>query len=132
MVGAAEERAFIVTCPPGVTQDAPQLTDLVMPVREVLGIRVQVPPGPSGTMGFAIGAAGVPIIPYDSEVFVVTDDETFDFTLPDQIDSGAWQAQMYNQGQYPHSIYVYFTVQLPAVPVDVNAGAVLPAATLGP
>lgn len=132
MAGAAEVRAFQVTCGPGVTADAPQITDLAMPVRTVLSIKVQVPPGPLSSMGFAIGAAGVPIIPYDSSVFIVTDDETFDFTLPGQINSGAWQVQMYNNGQYPHTIYLYFTVELPDQPTEpASSGPPLTALNLG-
>lgn len=131
MAGAQEVRAFEVTCPPGVLPDAPQIVDLVMPVRTVLGIRVRIPPGPLASMGFAIGAAGVPVIPYDSDVYVVADNETFEWDLADQINSGAWQVFMFNGGQYAHTIYVYFTVQLPDQPTSTAAGSVLPAASLG-
>lgn len=132
MAGAVEVRAFEVTCPPGVTSDAPQVTDLDMPVRTVLSIKAQVPPGPLSAMGFAIGAAGVPIIPYDSSVFIVTDDATFDWTLPGQINSGAWQVQMYNTGQYPHTVYLYFTVELPDQPVaPATTTPIISAANLG-
>lgn len=116
MAGAQEVRAFEVTCPPGIAKATPQITNLVMPVRTVISIRVRVPPGCLSSMGFAIGAAGVAIIPYQSSVFVVADDETFEWAIPGQIDSGAWQVQMYNTGQYPHTIYMYWTVMLPDTP----------------
>lgn len=131
MAGAAEVRAFQVTCPPGTTQDAPFIADLLMPVRIVDEIRVRVPPGPLSSMGFAIGAGGVPIIPYDSDVFVVANDETFTWDLADQIESGAWQALMFNNGQYPHTIYIYFTVHLPDVPSSLAPVGLISAAALG-
>lgn len=131
MAGANEVRAFEVTCLPGVQATDPQITDLIMPVRQVTNIRVRVPMGPLSSMGFAIGANGVPIFPYASDVFVVADDETFSWDVINQIDSGAWQAIMYNHGSYPHTIYIYFTVQLP--PPHRNAAPLnaLPAAALG-
>lgn len=130
MAGADEVRAFQVMCPPGVQPDAPQITNLAMPVRTVLGIKVRIPPGPLSAMGFAIGAAGVPIIPYDSSVFIVTDDDEFNWTLPNQIDSGAWQVQMYNIGQYPHTIYIEFTVRLPDAPRGPASSPLLSVASL--
>lgn len=130
MAGADEVRAYQVTCPPGVQPDAPQITDLVMPVRTVLSIKVRIPPGPLSAMGFAIGASGVPIIPYDSSVFIVTDDDEFNWALPNQINSGAWQVQMYNVGQYQHTIYLEFTVRLPDMPAAPAAPPLLSLAAL--
>lgn len=132
MSGAAEVRSFQVQCLPGTDPFAPQIVDLVMPVRTVLGIRVRIPPGPLSSMGFQIGSNGVPIIPYNDDTFVVADDETFEWTVPGQINSGSWQAIMYNQGYYPHTIYIYFTVQLPDLPPAAPLSAPLPAESLGP
>lgn len=131
MAGANEVRAFQVTCPPGVAADAPQVTDLVMPVRQVTNIRVRVPPGPLSSMGFGIGAGGVPIFPYASDVLAVADDETFSWDVINQIESGAWQAIMYNTGAYAHTIYIYFTVQLPPPATTRLSARVLPAVVLG-
>lgn len=132
MAGNREVRAFQVTCPPGITPQAPLVTDLNMPVREVLEIKVVVPTGPNSAMGFQIGSTDTPIIPYNDDAFVVADNATFVWTLPDLINSGSWQAIMYNGGQYPHAIYIYFTVELPDTPTAANAGAPIPAELLGP
>lgn len=115
MAGAVEVRAFQVTCNPGVSAANPQITALAMPVRDVHNIRVRVPPGPNGFMGFAIGSAGNNVIPINAGAFIVASDEIIDWSLADQIDSGAWQAIMYNTGRFPHTIYVLFTVELPDV-----------------
>lgn len=125
-----EVRAFEVTCPPGVGIEAPQIVDLDLPVRIIDTIEVQVPPGPLGSMGFAIGANGTPLFPYDSDVYVVTDDATFTWQVVNQIDSGAWQALMYNNGSYPHTIYIYFTCRQPPAAQNATTAGLLPAAGL--
>lgn len=131
MAGSGQVYAFVPTCPPGVTPDAPIIIDLTMPTREIDEIRVEVPPGPAGTMGWALGAAGEQVIPTPPTSFVITDRNTFVYQLPEQIDSGAWQAQMWNVGQYPHSIYVYFTVHVPDAQPTQASNLIIPAASLG-
>lgn len=100
-----------------------------MPPRTVLRVRVRIPPGPNGVMGFAIGSAGNPIIPTIKGTYIVASDEIYDWELPGQIDSGGWEAQMYNSGIFPHTIYVVFVVQLPDLPV-VGASLIQPNDTL--
>jgi hypothetical protein len=132
MAGAIEVRAFEVTCQPGVTFDDPQVTDLDMPVRTVNSIRVRIPPGPLSAMGFQIGMANTPILPFNDDSFVVADNETFEWSNQDWPDSGAWQVFMYNNGQYPHTIYLYFTVEQPDPQPVGSAAQPIPAASLGP
>lgn len=132
MAGAIEVRAFEVTCQPGTTFDDPQVTDLDMPVRTVNKIRVRIPPGPLSAMGFQLGMALTPIIPFNDDSFVVADNETFEWDNQGWPDSGAWQVYMYNNGQYPHTIYIYFTVQQPDPQPDASAAQPIPAASLGP
>lgn len=128
MAGATEIRAFTVTCPAGTLQSAPQVTNIAMPPRVVEDIRIRIPPGPNGVMGFAVGAAGVTVIPAGRGTFIVASDEVIDWPVPGQINSGAWQVQMYNTGLFDHSIYLQFRVHLPdidsaastAQPVDVE------------
>lgn len=116
MAGATEVRQFQVTCAAGTAQAAPQVTNLVMPTREVLNIRIRVPPGPNGNMGFALGAAGNPVIPVAAGTFIIASDEVIEWALEQQIDSGAWQVFMFNTGIFPHTIYLLFTVELPDLP----------------
>jgi hypothetical protein len=116
MAGPTEEYAFQVTCPVATLITAPQVINLAMPVRTVLGVRVRVPPGPNGKMGFAIGAAGASIIPIVAGTWIVAADEIFDWSPPFSIDSGAWQARMYNQGGFPHTIYILFSCKFPDSP----------------
>lgn len=132
MAGASEVRVYQVTCPPGTAIAAPQITGLVMPSRTVNSIRVRIPPGPNGVMGFAIGSAGVPIIPTGAAQFIVASDEVIDWTLIDQINSGAWQVQMYNTGIFAHTIYLQFDVEVPDAADDNAAVTQLPVDAITP
>lgn len=119
---ASEIRTFEVTIPPGVTAAAPQVTPLDFPPRIVDTLVIRVPPGPAGAVGFAIAAAGQPIIPYNTGEWLVTDNETITWPLSGYHDSGSWQVHAYNTGTLPHTLYIRF--QLSQV---VSAGPLLPA-----
>lgn len=118
---AAEVRTFAVTIPAGTPQASPAIIDLAMPARVVTAIRWRVPPGPRGELGWALGAAGVRVLPWGEDQWVVADDEVAEWPLTDQITSGAWQLQGYNTGSFDHTVYVTFLLEL------VGQGA-----TLGP
>jgi hypothetical protein len=122
MAGAVEVRQFAALCPAGTALAAPAIIALTMPVRTVISIRVRVPAGPNGNMGFAIGMGGAPVIPTQNNTFIVASDEIFDWTLDDLPNSGAWQAIMYNTGIFDHTIYLTFVCELPDQPApDLTA-----------
>ena len=116
---AREVRQFQVTTPAGTLITAPLVTNLSMPARNVSQVRIRIPPGPSGQLGFALGSAGVRVIPYNANAWFVGDDEVLDLPLEGQWDSGAWQLQSYNQGTHPHDLLLTFyldPVQSPGLP----------------
>ena len=126
---AVEVREFAVTTPAGTLQSAPLLTDLSFPPRQVTRIEVRVPPGPAGTLGFAITSGGAPIIPINGGGWVVTEDESLGWDLTGQITSGAWQAASYNTGIYNHTVYVRFLLDLVTASAAPVAGS-LPGSAL--
>lgn len=107
---AQEIRSFTVTVPAGTAIDAGWTYPLDMPPRIVETISVRVPPGPRGTVGFQIGSSGQQIIPYQEGEWVVTDDDKIEWPLDNQIDSGAWELYAYNDGDFPHTLYIRFAV----------------------
>lgn len=119
---AREVRQYAVTITAGTTQAAPSLTTLTMPARIVRKVRVRVPKGPSGLMGFALASGGVPVIPWGSGQWFVTDDEEIILELDGQITSGAWQLRGYNTGVYDHTVQLTFYLDPPQVAV-VPGGA---------
>lgn len=109
---AVEVRAFQVTTPAGVAIATPQTTALAMPARIVQHLRVRVPPGPRGALGWALAMAGTPVIPVNVGQWIVGDDETLDWDLDGYPDSGAWQLLSYNVGKLPHTVYLTFSLGL--------------------
>lgn len=121
---AREVHQFTVIVPAGTLKTAPVIFNLPMPPRTVDELAVRIPPGPRGEVGFAIGASGVVVMPYQVGAFIVGDNETIRWPLENQIDSGAWQLQAYNTGAFNHSLYVVFLCRIPAGQTSDFAGFV--------
>jgi hypothetical protein len=121
---AREVRTFSVTVGAGTPASAPVTVDLAMPPRIVDLVRFRVPPGPSGLVGFALGSAGTPVVPWNAGAWIVADNEVLTFPLEDGITSGAWQLRAYNTGTFAHTIQVLF--QLRTVGDRSNVAAWVP------
>ena len=107
---AREVRTFEATIPAGTAEAAPVTVNLPMPARVVRSVRVRMPSGFRGQVGWALGAAGQRVIPWGGSGWIVGDDEVIDWTLEDAITSGAWQLQGYNVGAFDHTVYVTFSL----------------------
>lgn len=125
---AREIRAFQVVVPAGTTKAAGWSQDVSFPPREVVQVEIRIPPGPRGEMGFSLGSGGVPVLPSNAGGWVVADDQDIVWPLDGQWNSGAWSVQAYNTGQYDHTIYLTFLLDLPnattAGPAPAAAAAV--------
>src|SRR2546427_11360384 len=111
-MAAREIQAFTVTIPAGTPAAVPQVTNLTMPARIVERVEVVVPSGWNGLAGFALGAAGQPVIPYNRGAWIVASGETLAWDLADQISSGAWQLFGYNTGLFAHTLQIRFLLSL--------------------
>lgn len=116
---ASEVRHYTITIPAGTPKDARWYQDLDMPPRIVREIEIIVPPGPRGTVGFAIGSSGQPVIPRQTDEWIVTDDEKIRWPFETGVDSGGWQLFGWNAGTYDHTIYLRFLVD----PVTQDTGS---------
>lgn len=123
---AEEIYEFQVATPAGTPQATPLVTQLPMPPRLVSQVEIRVPPGPRGELGFALGAAGQPVIPRAAGTFVVTDDERIVWPLEGQIDSGAWECFTFNTGAFAHTVYLRFLVSM--LPAELGATVFTPIA----
>lgn len=108
---ASEIRSFAVSVPAGTPVATPVVLPLTMPARVATSVRVRTPPGPRGEVGWALGAAGVRVLPANAGAFIVADDEAIEWPLRGQISSGAWQLQAYNTGRFAHTLYVVFQLE---------------------
>lgn len=122
---------FSALLPVGTSPTNLTVVALTIPPRIVTQLQVRVPPGPNGEVGFAIGAAGQPVIPFNAGAFIVTDNELIDWPIRDGITSGAWQLFGYNTGFYPHTLQVRLLCDL--LPDGGSSAAqVLPLSQLTP
>lgn len=97
---------------------APLTLKMTMPSRIVRSLNILVPPGPQGFMGFRISYSGQQIIPFNTGQWLTTDHESFDWPLEGFPDTGAWTLDGYNTGNYDHTVYCRFLVDLVADPVS--------------
>lgn len=110
---AQEIRRKSVTIPANTPKSANFTADMSFPARIVRELDIRVPPGPRGEVGFAIGAAGQPVIPVEAGAYIITDDEKIPWSLDGFWDSGSWTMFAYNTGRFPHTIEVRFLVDVP-------------------
>lgn len=142
---AQEIREFAVLVPHGTPKNAPAVTNISFPAREVTAVSWKVPPGPSGLMGWALTSAGTPVIPIQAGTYIVTNDQADTWQLEGYLDSGNWQVTAYNTGLYDHTVYLTFLLDLPGtasapappptgsgVGVIGTGGTVTPPPTSGP
>ena len=94
---------------------------VTFPSRVVSQINIKVPPGPRGQVGFAIGNSGMPVIPATIGTWIVTDDEEIQFPLVGYWDSGSWEVFAYNLGNYQHTLYLTFLLDLVSSPSSTVA-----------
>lgn len=124
-----EVRGFSVTIPANTPIATPQTTNLTMPVRTVRWVEVQVPDGTRGVVGWQLTEGGVPMWPQAGSPFVVVSGQTTHWDLDDALQSGAWQLTGYNIGTFPHTLLVWFGLDL-AVTAESGGGLPPPLGTI--
>lgn len=110
---AQEIRQFSANVPANTPQNTPAQFSLRFPPRDVQRIEIRVPPGPSGLMGFALQMSGVTVIPYGSDLFIVTADDKLEWDLEGYPNSGDWQLSAFNTDTNPHTVFVRFLLVMP-------------------
>lgn len=105
---ATEIRRFALTIPAGTPITAPVTLPVVFPPRTVVQIDWEVPPGPSGLMGWSLTVGGQSVIPRNAGAFIVTDGRKDSWPLENFPDQGQWQLTGYNTDIYPHTVYLDF------------------------
>lgn len=110
---ASEIRQYSAAIPAGTTPAGALSTDMSFPARVVDTVEIVVPPGPNGVVGFALLNSGVTVIPYDSDDWIISNNEVIQWPLNGYITSGSWQLRAYNTGTNDHAIYVRFLLSLP-------------------
>lgn len=115
---AREVWSFQATIVAGSTVFAPTRVSTTIPVRQVDRLEIVVPPGPSGVMGFAITMGGVNVIPVQPGTFMITDNERISWDLSNLPNSGTWQVSGFNGGNFDHTIYLRWLVDVVPAPTS--------------
>lgn len=110
---ASQVQQFACTVPIGTPISAPVTIEMQLGVFTVDWVDIDVPPGPSGALGFYLASSNVQIIPF-------TEGGTFNWMIPDDLHkqwdltgyptSGDWQFVGYNLGAFAHTVYLAFGV----------------------
>jgi hypothetical protein len=83
---------------------SPLVTDIPLATMILHGIRVRMPPGPCGNLGFAFYDADAQIVPYSLVAsYVVGDDEIWNFDYESQV-GVQLMLWTYNAGTYDHEL----------------------------
>lgn len=110
------------TIPAGTPINAPVTVDLGFTEFDIERIDLEVPPGPSGCMGFVLANNGVPWIPQQGFDWIIWDDHSEGFNTTDYPTGAGWEVIGYNVGQYDHNVIVRFHVN----PVEQPAPGITP------
>lgn len=116
---------FSVTIPAETPQTAPVTIGLPMDNWDIEQIDLEVPPGPSGLMGFYVSNNGVQWIPQTAGSFLVWDNTKQSWPLSDQPNASGWAITGYNTGVYPHNVIVRMHVN----PTSAETPTVTPTVT---
>lgn len=128
---ATEVHQFSVTIPAGTPIDSPFTDELGQANYEIESVDVEVPPGPSGLVGFYIALDEQQWIPWEMGEYIIWDNRTESWQTEDQTVNSGWEITGYNLGQYDHTITVRFhTNPIPVATVDPNASNIYPTVTI--
>lgn len=117
-----------ITIPAGTTIAAPQTTALALRDAVLERIEVRIPPGPSGLVGFAFLHSGQQVIPFRGGDWVITDDESLDWSTENYPTGNKWSLRGYNTDIYPHTLYLrlHFREILPLAPTAGQPLSIVP------
>lgn len=78
-------------------------------------------------MGWQLTSAGAPVIPIQRNTYIVTDNQADTWTTEGYLDSGNWAVTGYNTGNYDHTVYLTFALDL----IGTNESPVAPPSASG-
>jgi hypothetical protein len=99
---------FPVTIPAGTAIATPVTVQAPLGICDLVELRVVIPPGPAGLVGFVINGGGSQIFPIGRGTWFIFDDYVYDQAVSNQINSGQWSITAYNLDVFPHTLQFYF------------------------
>lgn len=105
---------YSATIPAGTPKSAPITVPIDLDGWDLQRLDLQVPPGPSYLMGFAVFNNGVQWFPQSPGEWIVWDDRAESWYPTEQPNGGGWSVVGYNTGTYDHTVTTIWHVNLPA------------------
>lgn len=105
--------------PAGTPFAAPATVKLPFDGWDIELIDLEVPPGPTGALGFQLANNGRPWIPRSVGEWLTWDDHVESFVPTGYPSAGGWQVIGWNVGAYDHAVVVRFHVN----PISVGPAA---------
>lgn len=123
---ASEVHQFSAVIPAGTPFSAPVTIELGQANYEIESVDLEVPPGPSGLMGFYVALSGQQWLPWEMGEWIIWNDRTESWLTNDQVTNGGWEIVGYNNGVYDHMVTVRFHVN----PIVYDTTPVVPQITI--
>lgn len=120
----------VATCRAGVPQSGALEVDLSFEPGNVKRIDLLIPDGHAGATGIGVAQAHQVIIPATGDQWVVGNDQRTMWNVDDFLNTGDWSAFVYNNGDYPHSWYILFSVDEIVTPSVTPSVRALPTANI--
>lgn len=118
---AYEVRQYTATIPAETAKTNPHIVPITLDNRDVAMIDLEVPPGPSGLMGFYVANNGAQWIPRGDGEWLIWDDYVATWHLSGQPNASGWEVVGYNDDDsYAHAVIVRFHVNLSAAPTSAE------------
>jgi len=110
---AQEVHQYTATIPANTPKAALYTSQIALQGYEIESVDIEVPPGPSGMMGFYLARSGQQWLPFEAGEFLTWDDRYDSWYLSDQPSGVGWEVVGYNTDRYDHSVTVRFHVNSP-------------------
>lgn len=105
-----------VTIPAGTAKATPVTIPFTWREGIVTVVGIDIPPGPSGLVGFYITQSGNQVIPHSVGDYIVSDDYAITWPIEDFPTGAKWALVGYNIDVYDHTIQFHFQINELAAP----------------
>jgi len=113
-----------VDTPAGITPENPQIIPWPLVDANLEYIDIIIPDGPSGQLGVAVYWSGTQIVPWGTDSWLITNDEKIHIPVDSYITVSGLSVYTYNEGIFPHTIYLRALVKYTTTPVVVEQGTI--------
>jgi len=125
------------TIPAGTPISSPASETFPLEDNYLVSLRIRVPPGPFGQMGFRLLWAQQQVVPWGNDSWLIANDEEVTWQSNVAITSTGLVVEGYNTGNFPHTIYILALISTLSASVqqevsETSGAVALPASQVGP